>query len=240
MSGATKTGRIIAAALAASALILSTGIDVFAGSRTSSKEEKRVENATEVLQEIMAIPEKGIPPSLFRTFTGVAVFPKMVKVGLVAGGRYGKGVLVTHTEEGGWGSPLFIDLIGGSVGFQIGVQSTDVILVFRTKRSVEGIVKGKFTLGADAAVAAGPVGREAGADTDIALKAEIYSYSRSRGLFAGVSLEGSALQIDVESNEAYYGRSGISASDILAGNVPDAPASARRFVAELEKQAARK
>jgi lipid-binding SYLF domain-containing protein len=228
--------RIIVLPVCVSALFLLLGLEAFAG----AAEEKRVNNATEVLKEIMAIPEKGIPPSLFRDSHAVAVFPKMIKVALVAGGRYGKGILVTHTEDGTWSDPVFVDLAGGSAGFQIGVQSTDVILVFKTKRSIDGIVKGKFTLGADAAVAAGPVGREASADTDIKLKAEIFSYSRSRGLFAGVSLEGSALQIDGESNEDYYGKPGITAEEIFSGNAPGTKASAQRFVEWLEKYASGK
>jgi len=228
--------RYITPAVVGSALFFCTSITAFA----QANEEKRVNNATEVLQEIMAIPESGIPPYLFRDFYGIAVFPKMIKVGLVAAGRYGKGILVTHTGEGKWSNPVFVELVGGSVGFQIGVQSTDVILVFKTKRSIDGIVKGKFTLGADAAVAAGPVGREASAETDIKLKAEIYSYSRSRGLFAGVSLEGSALQIDDESNEGYYGQPGITAEDIFAGKAPATPSSAQKFIEELDKHASKK
>ena len=228
--------RGVTTAVIASALFFCTSFAAFA----QANEEKRVNNATDVMREIMSIPERGIPPSLFNDIHGIAVFPKMVKVGFVAGGRFGKGILVTHTGEGSWSDPVFVELFGGSVGFQIGVQSTDVILVFKTKKSIEGIVKGKFTLGADAAVAAGPVGREAGADTDITLKAEIYSYSRSRGLFAGVSLEGSGLQVDDESNGSYYGKPGISAEDILAGKTPGTKDSARRFVAELEKHASKK
>jgi lipid-binding SYLF domain-containing protein len=228
--------RSITLAVVGTSLFLCTSLGAFAG----AAEEKRVDNATEVLQEIMAIPEKGIPPALFVDSSGVAVFPKMLKVALVAGGRYGKGILVIHTADGTWSDPIFVDLVGGSAGFQIGVQSTDVILVFKTRKSIDGILKGKFTLGADAAVAAGPVGREAGADTDIKLKAEIYSYSRSRGLFAGVSLEGSALQIDGESNEDYYGQPGITAQEIFAGKVPGTQASARRFIEELEKHASKK
>jgi lipid-binding SYLF domain-containing protein len=233
-----KKGPLIRAmpAIVAAVLFFGTGFAAFA----QANEEKRVNNATDVMREIMSIPEKGIPPSLFSDIHGIAVFPKMVKVGFVAGGRFGKGILVTHPGEGSWSSPVFVELFGGSVGFQIGVQSTDVILVFKTKKSIEGIVKGKFTLGADAAVAAGPVGREAGADTDIAFKAEIYSYSRSRGLFAGVSLEGSGLQVDDESNGNYYGEPGIRAEDILDGKTPVTRESARRFIAELEKHASKK
>lgn len=194
-----------------------------------SEEEKNVEAATDVLKEIMAIPEKGIPPSLLRNAYGVAVIPGVIKVGLVVGGRFGRGVLVVRTRGGAWSNPSFVTITGGSIGWQIGAQSTDVILVFKSRRGVDGLFKGKFTLGADAAVAAGPVGRQAEAATDVQLKAEIYSYSRSRGLFAGISLEGAALQIDDEANAAFYGRDGISPRDIFNGKVPRVPAGARKF-----------
>ncbi len=184
---------------------------------------KRVDEATEVLDEIMSIPEKGIPPSLLRDAKAVAIIPGVIKVGFILGGRHGKGVMIVKDKEGKWGYPFFISFTGGSIGWQIGAQSTDVILIFRTRRSVDGIMKGKFTLGADASVAAGPVGRHAEAGTDIQLKAEILSYSRSRGLFAGVSLEGSALQIDYEANGEFY-RPGVSMQEILNKKVPLPPA----------------
>ncbi|HKK00748.1 MAG TPA: lipid-binding SYLF domain-containing protein [Desulfuromonadales bacterium] len=183
----------------------------------ASKQQEKLNASISVLNQVMAIPEKGIPPDLLANAYGIAIIPNVIKVGFILGGRYGTGVLVIRDGDNHWGNPSFITLTGGSLGWQIGAQSTDVILVFKTRRSVEGIIKGKFTLGADAAVAAGPVGRRVEGATDVKLKAEIYSYSRSRGLFAGVSLEGSAIQIDKDANASFYGRSGISAGDILEG-----------------------
>jgi len=200
-----------------------------------SKQATKVEVATEVLTEIMAIPEKGIPPSMLRNAYGVAVIPSVLKASFVVGGRYGWGILAVRSKEAGWSSPCFVSLAGGSVGYQIGAQSTDVILVFKSRRSIDGIMRGKYTLGADAAVAAGPVGRQAGAATDVELKAEIYSYSRSRGLFAGVSFEGAALQIDHDSNVAFYGKQDITPGDIFAGRGIEVPARTNEFKQVLTK-----
>jgi lipid-binding SYLF domain-containing protein len=193
-----------------------------------SSEEGRVDQATGVLGEIMAIPEEGIPPSLFESARGIAIFPGLVKVGFLVGGRYGTGVMMVRDRQGNWSNPCFVYLGGGSFGLQIGVQATDVILVFRTRRSIDNLKAGKFTLGADVAVAAGPVGRQAEAATDILLKAEILSYSRSRGLFAGISLEGAVLGIDDDGNRDFYGR-GTTAGRIFAGKVSEAPESAGRL-----------
>lgn len=168
----------------------------------------KIEEAREVLEEILRIPEKGIPPALLRNARGIAIIPGVIKVGLVIGGRHGKGIVMIKDEHNNWTNPAFISITGGSLGWQIGAKSTDVILVFKTQKSITNIMKGKFTLGADAAIAAGPVGRTAGAATDAQMKAEIYSYSRSRGLFAGVSLDGSAISIDHDSNIEYYGGQG--------------------------------
>jgi lipid-binding SYLF domain-containing protein len=197
---------------------------------SAADEDKRVSKAAVVLEEIMAISEKSIPPSLFQKIYAIAVVPGVIKAGFIVGGRYGRGVVAVRTESGEWSSPSFMDLAGGSLGFQIGAQATDVILVFKSKRSIDGIIGGKFTLGANASVAAGPVGRQAAAETDAALKAEIYSYSRSRGLFAGVSMEGAVLSIDHKSNENYYGKPGITAEEILAGRNAGEPASAGKFI----------
>ncbi len=165
---------------------------------------RTVESATTVLNEFLDLKVKGIPAGLLSEAHGVAIIPNVIKVGLVVGGQRGKGVVVMKEADGSWRAPSFVTLTGGSVGWQAGAQSTDVVLVFKTKRSVEGLMKGKFTIGADAAAAAGPVGRRAGAATDAELKAEILSYSRTRGLFAGVSLDGSVLEIDERLNSEYY------------------------------------
>ncbi len=168
------------------------------------REEEEVVASTQVLNEIMAIPAQAIPQRLLADAEGIAIIPNVIKGGFVIGARYGRGTLVVRDGNRGWHAPVFITLTGGSVGWQAGVQSTDVILVFKTKRSIQGIFANKFTLGVDAGVAAGPVGRQASAATDLQLKAEIYSYARSRGLFLGASLDGTMLQIDQMANAAYY------------------------------------
>ena len=208
-----------------------TSIPLFA----TSKQEKKVNDAINVIDEIMAIPEKGIPPSLLRNAKGLAIIPGVIKAGFIIGGRGGKGILVVHNADGGWSNPAFISFAGGSIGWQIGAESSDIILVFRTKRSVDNLMKGKFTLGADASVAAGPVGRQAEAGTDIELKAEIVSYSRARGLFAGFSVEGSSLQIDDEANWAFYNKGGTSIRDILENKNIQVPSVAKKLQEVLSK-----
>jgi len=199
-------------------------------------EAVKVREASEVLDEIMAIPEKAMPPSLLAHAHAIAIVPNVVKVGFVIGGRYGQGVVLRHNgKSGGWGAPVFMTLTGGSVGWQIGAQSSDIILVFKNQRGLDSLVNGKFTLGADAAVSAGPVGRNVAAATDTQMKSEIYSYSRSRGLFAGIALDGSVLEIDHSANAAFYNQPGISAVDIFAGQVAHLPASAKALDMALDK-----
>jgi len=141
--------------------------------------------------------------------------------------------MVIRNDDGSWSNPVFVNLTGGSVGFQVGVQSTDVMLVFTSKASVEGLMGGKMTLGADASVAAGPVGRQTEAATDIGMNAQVYAYSRSKGLFAGVSLDGSAVTVNHKYDEEYYNKPGILASEILSPRAPRASAAAHDFVASL-------
>ena len=168
-------------------------------------EDDRARNAERVLSEIQKIPEQSIPDRLLDEARAVIVIPDTIKAGLVIGGRHGKGVMSVKTADGSWSSPVFVSLTGASIGFQVGVQSSDVVLVIRNDRSLDNIVNGKFTLGADAGVAAGPVGRNAAAATDGQLKAEIWSWSRARGLFAGIALDGAVLQIDDGANASVYG-----------------------------------
>jgi lipid-binding SYLF domain-containing protein len=170
------------------------------------EEDARARNALRVLTDIQAIPESAIPDKLLDEGRAIVVVPDSIKAGLVIGGRRGKGVMAVKNPDGTWSNPSFVSLTGGSIGFQAGVQSSDIVLVFRSDRGLESIVNGKFTLGADAGVAAGPVGRNASASTDGELKAEIWSWSRARGLFAGVALDGAVLAIDDRANEAVYGR----------------------------------
>ncbi|MBO9718130.1 MAG: lipid-binding SYLF domain-containing protein [Pseudoxanthomonas sp.] len=168
-------------------------------------EEERARDAVRVLSEIQQIPEQSIPDKLLDEARGIVVIPDTIKAGLVLGGRRGHGLMSVKSADGTWSNPVFVTLTGGSIGFQAGVQSADIVLVFRNDRSLDDIVNGKFTLGADAGVAAGPVGRNAAAATDGQLKAEIWSWSRARGLFAGVSLDGAVLQIDRDSQATIYG-----------------------------------
>jgi len=178
--------------------------------------DTRADDAVRVLREVMDAPDRRIPQDLLRTAEAVAVIPDVVKAGFVIGGRHGRGLLSVRSPDGTWSNPAFIQLTGGSIGFQAGVQSSDVVLVFRSRRGVDNVVNGKFTLGADAAVAAGPVGRTAAMATDAELKAEIFSYSRSRGLFAGVALDGAVLQMDRRANRQAYGRD-VTPRRILEG-----------------------
>jgi lipid-binding SYLF domain-containing protein len=201
------------------------------------KESTRVESAVDVMDKIMEIPEQAIPPALLANAQGIAIIPGVIKVGFVLGGQYGNGVLLDRGKDGTWSNPVFITLMSGSVGWQIGAQATDFVVVFKSPRSIEGIMQGKYTLGADAAVAAGPVGRRAEASTDVELKAEIYSYSRSRGLFAGISLEGSSLQIDHEGNAAFYGKRDVRPSEVLASMEVKAPPDAEKLKRTLERYA---
>jgi len=188
------------------------------------QEDQRARNAVRVLSEIQEIPEQAIPDKLLDEGRAIIVIPDTIKAGLVVGGRRGHGLMSVKGADGTWSNPVFIKLTGGSIGFQAGVQSSDVILVFRNDRSLDNIVNGKFTLGADAGVAAGPVGRSAAAATDGQLKAEIWSWSRARGLFAGVALDGAVLSIDDAANLDAYGQ-GTTPRMILEGRLNTAPSA---------------
>ena len=200
-----------------------------------SREEARLLLATQVVEELSAMPDQRAPDWLLARAHGIVVIPNVVKVGLGIGGRGGKGVLVVRNAQGGWSNPVFVTLGGGSFGWQAGVQTADIVLVLTTQRSVEGITAGKFTLGADASVAAGPVGRQTSAATDVNLS-EIYSYSRAAGLFAGIAIDGSAIAIDKKANAAYYATPDVKTADILASTTPPPPA-AQRFINALDQSA---
>ena len=180
------------------------------------KEREKIEQAILTLDEIMVIPEKGIPPTLLANAEAIAIIPNVIKAGVIIAGRFGRGAMLIRDDNGNWGHPIFVTIGGGSLGFQVGAQSTDVVLVFKNRRGTDKIFKGNMTLGADAAAAAGPVGRRVEASTDETFRAGILSYSRSRGLFAGVSLEGSVLSVDDEWNRGFYGRT-VSPEDLIAG-----------------------
>jgi lipid-binding SYLF domain-containing protein len=198
------------------------------------EETNRVEAAIEVFTQIMAIPEKDIAASLMENTYGIAVIPSTIKAAYILGGRHGRGIMVVRTKEGKWSAPCFVAFTGGSIGFQVGVQSTDIVLVFKNRRGLDDIMWGKFTLGADAAIALGPLGRQAELGTDAMFEAEIFSYSRSRGLFAGLAFEAAALQIDDDANVNFYNVSPINPNDIF-NNKYEAPAAAKEFIQLLEK-----
>jgi lipid-binding SYLF domain-containing protein len=188
-------------------------------------EDARAQNAVRVLTDIQAIPESAIPDKLFDEARAIVVVPDTIKAGFIIGGRRGHGLLSVKTADGSWSNPTFVTLTGGSIGFQAGVQSADIVLVFRSDRGLESIVNGKITLGADAGVAAGPVGRNASAQTDGEMKAEIWSWSRARGLFAGVALDGAVLAIDDAANELVYGAD-TTPRMIFEGRAPQRPSDA--------------
>ena len=180
------------------------------------------------------MPDQRVPDWLMRRAQGIAVLPTVVKGALIIGGRGGKGVLTVRDSQGRWSNPSFITLAGGSFGWQGGVEASDIILVFTTRRSVEGLTGGKVTLGADASVAVGPVGRQVSGATDFQLDSEVYSYSRSKGLFGGIAIDGTVITIDHKANARYYERPGVLASDIFADRAP-APASAQRLLSALRR-----
>jgi lipid-binding SYLF domain-containing protein len=190
--------------LGTSVLILVLAVDRLSA---QTQELRTVEAAAETLRELADIPARCIPCSLMREARGVVIVPGVVKAGFLIDGRFGRGVVVARQPDGSWSSPVFITLTGGGVGLQAGIESTAVVLVFRTAYGMDRFMRGKgrLTLGGDLSIAAGPVGREAEAGTDLRLRAEIISYSRSRGLFAGVSLAGAALLVDQRAADAFYG-----------------------------------
>jgi len=213
---------------------------VAGGLYAANKEEERLENSAVVMEEIMNTPE-NIPQEVLEKAECIIVFPSVLKVAIGFGGSYGRGAMVCRTGvgfKGPWGAPAMYALEGGSIGFQLGGQATDLVLLVMNDRGAESVLSSKVKLGADASVAAGPKGRDASANTDAYLRAEILSYSRSRGLFAGISLEGSTLRPDDDANEAIYHRK-ITASDIVLGKELAVPASGRHLVRVLQKNSPR-
>jgi lipid-binding SYLF domain-containing protein len=203
-----------------------------------NKDQQRLENCGVVMQEVLNIPD-NIPHELLEKAECVIVFPSSVKAAFVVGAQYGRGAMVCRTGNkfrGSWGAPAMYALEGGSVGFQIGAEATDLILLVMNDRGMESILSSKVKLGADASVAAGPKGRDASADTDAWMRAEILSYSRSRGLFAGVSVEGTTLRPDDEASEQVYGHA-ITAKAIVRSDKMGVPVTGRHLVAVLEKGA---
>tara|TARA_B110000438_G_C15753034_1_gene623873 strand:+ start:634 stop:1419 length:786 start_codon:yes stop_codon:yes gene_type:complete len=218
------------AAVALFALLLNSTTEA------ATREEKRVGDSADVLEQLLRIPEKTVPQALLSRAYAVAVIPNVVKAAFGLGARRGKGIIVIRQDDNSWSNPAFVTLTGGSVGWQIGAQSTDIILVFKTRKGVEGIENGSLTLGADASIAAGPIGRHTGVSTDIEFQSEVYSYSRSRGLFAGVSLEGTGVTMDRKANAAFYDSISITPERIFVSSPNTAPDIANTFVQILAMQ----
>jgi lipid-binding SYLF domain-containing protein len=223
-----------------SILVFCLGLVAAATLYAANKEQKRLENSGVVMQEIMNTPE-NIPREVLEKAECVIGFPSVLKAAFLVGGSYGRGAMVCRTGKefkGPWGAPAMFALEGGSIGFQIGGQATDLVLLIMNERGASSILSSKVKLGADASVAAGPVGRDASADTDAYLRSEVLSYSRSRGLFAGVSLEGSTLRPDDDATAAVYRRK-LTAREIVISGEATIPASGRHLVAVLQKYAPR-
>jgi SH3 domain-containing YSC84-like protein 1 len=204
----------------------------------NKKEVDRVENSGQVMKEILDVPE-DIPEDLLNKAYCVVVLPSVLKAAFIFGGSYGRGVMTCRAGksfEGPWGPPTMMALEGASFGLQLGGEATDFVLLLMSDRSAKGVLTSKVKLGADASAAAGPKGRDAAAATDATMRAEILSYSRARGVFAGISLEGSTLRPDNDANKKLYGKS-TSAEDIVLKDAVKPPASARQLLSVLEKKA---
>ncbi len=210
------------------AVLLAACVPTFAqNEEDKAKIADRIAAATDVMNEIMATPDKGIPRSILSGASCVAVIPHYKKGAFVVGAQYGQGVATCRTPHG-WSAPVFVQLAGGSFGWQIGGQSTDLVLIAMNQNGMQDMLKNKVKLGADAAASAGPVGRNAQAGTDWKLNAEFLTYSRSKGLFAGLDLDGTVLSQNSDDTRTEYG-SDLASSDVLAGNIP-VPDNARPFV----------
>src|SRR5215467_6380624 len=199
-----------------------------------STEAERATEATDVLTQIMNIPESAIPDELMARAHGIAVIPHVVKGALGFGGQWGKGLMSQRRDDGSWSPPAYIAIAGGSFGLQIGVQATDVVLVFTADDGIKGLLKGKVKLGADASATAGPVGRKAEVGTDVLLRSGVFAYSRSKGLFAGISLDGSVISIDGDANRRVYGKD-LTGEQILLGKGVGTNATVDTFMKTLEK-----
>ena len=214
--------------LAALVIVLSAAGSLFGG----EKETERLTSAATVFGEIMSAPDKAVPKDVLDKADCVIIIPGMKKGGFIVGGHYGKGMVSCRNKaKNSWGAPAMLEMGGGSFGLQIGASAVDVVMLVMERGGMDSLLKDKFTLGGDASVAAGPVGREAAAETDAAMKAKILSYSRSRGVFAGLELKGATLNQDGNANKALYGKE-ISAADILAGKVTT-PATAKPVIQAL-------
>ena len=203
-----------------------------------TKVEERLDDSASLVSEIMAAPDKGIPQDLLNRAQCIVLVPGLKKGAIIIGGKYGRGFAMCRRGSQGWGAPAAIRIEGGSIGFQLGGSSSDVVLLVMNERGMRKLENDKFTIGADATAALGPVGRNASAQTDAMMHAEILSWSRSRGVFAGISLDGATLRNDLDSNQAMYGKRWTNRQILNSGAAP--PATASKLLSELNKYSARK
>ncbi|MDQ5845122.1 MAG: lipid-binding SYLF domain-containing protein [Acidobacteriota bacterium] len=245
MTGSTEeemrvTKLMLAAALIA--LVMSSGpwmSKSAAHAKSDSDTTKRLNAAADVLREVMATPDKGIPKDLLDKAACAVIVPNVKKGAFIIGAKYGRGFILCRNMNGrGWSAPGGVKVEGGSVGFQIGGSETDVVMLLMNQGAIDKLLSSKFTIGGDASVAAGPVGRTSSAKTDAQLHAELLSYSRARGLFAGVSLDGATLRPDDDANKDMYGRK-MSNQEVVLGNVKP-PRTAARLIAELNRHSSRR
>jgi lipid-binding SYLF domain-containing protein len=219
----------------ASLLALALSMPMIASASDREQDVNRIDRSTQVFKEIMDTPDKAIPNRLLESAKCIVIVPGEKKFAFVFGGNYGRGVATCRTATG-WSAPMFVAVEGGSVGYQIGGSSTDIVMLFMNDHALQSLLGDKFKLGADASAAAGPVGRDAAADTDIRMRAEILTYSRSHGVFAGVSLDGTVVQADKSGDHAMYGED-VTRRRILDGSV-QAPPSAQNLVHEIDLHSA--
>lgn len=205
---------------------------LFTPAKSQEKQIDKVQAATQVLTDFSKMKE-SIPSELLKITEGIIIVPKLINGGFVLSGKRGKGLAMVKLEDGTWSNPVFVTLTGGGIGLQAGLQSIDLVLVFKSRETLENIGKGSFTLGGDISVAAGPVGRSSSASTDYKLEAEVYSYSRSKGLFAGISLNGLAIDIDQKGNKAFYGND-MDAKALFSVAKKNNSASVLKLKAELK------
>ncbi|MBC8287103.1 MAG: lipid-binding SYLF domain-containing protein [Nitrospinae bacterium] len=204
---------------------------LLAQSPDGAQQRKLLRTGQLVLEEIQNSPDHNIPAKLIAKAKAIIVFPTMVKAGFFVGARYGKGFASVRSEDNGeWGAPAFLYTAGGSFGFQFGAEAVDLILLVMTQRGLEGLLSEKFTLGGDIALAVGPVGRHAEASADVFMQGEIYSYSRSKGIFGGVSVKGTVITSDVDANQAYYGKPLTAENILLSNQAGEIPESGKQFI----------
>jgi SH3 domain-containing YSC84-like protein 1 len=213
------------------ALILFFTSTIWAQESGGAKQRKILRTGQLILEEIQNSPDQKIPSNLISKAKAIIVFPTMVKAGFFVGARFGKGFASVRTQDTGeWGAPAFLYTAGGSFGFQFGAEAVDLILLVMTQRGLEGLLSEKFTLGGDIAIAAGPVGRHAEASMDVFMQGEVYSYSRSKGLFGGVSLKGTVISSDTDANQAYYGKPLTAEAILLSNQAGKIPESGKQFI----------